>query len=269
MIGPWKIKVGGTRKSAKIYEFNALTCIDRVSGFPDGCRIDRKTAAHVAEKYKQVWLSHYPRPCFTGHDNGGEFQAEFCELLDDFAITDVPTTSRNPTGNAVCERLHLTVGNVLRVLIREQEPKTLKEAEMYMDSALATVFHAVRINVSETRGNSPGAIAFHRDMLHNIPVQVDLQRIQHLQQLKVDEDLLRANAKRYRHDYKVGERVLKRRFEYIKLEDQWDGPYLITRVHCNNTITIEIMPGIHERISIRRVKPYREPTASVLHPARP
>ena len=180
----------------------------------------------------------------------------------------MPTTSRNPTGNAICERLHLTVGNVLRALTREQEPKTLKEAEMYMDSALATAFHAVRINVSETRGNSPGAIVFHRDMLHNIPVQVDLGRIQQLQQLKVDENLMRANAKRHRHDYKVGERVLKRRFEHVKMEDRWDGPYEIIRVHCNNTITIQLMPGASERISIRRVKPYREPTASVLHPAR-
>ena len=140
---------------------------------------------------------------------------------------------------------------------------------MYMDSALATAFHAVRINVSETRGNSPGAIAFHRDMLHNIQVNVDLGRIQQLQQLKVDENLVRANAKRYRHDYKVGERVLKRKFEYVKLEDRWTGPFEIVRVHCNNTITIQLMPGATERINIRRVKPYREPTVSVLHPARP
>ena len=40
LIGPWKIKVGKTRKSAKVYGFNALTCINRVTGFPDGCRID-------------------------------------------------------------------------------------------------------------------------------------------------------------------------------------------------------------------------------------
>ena len=189
--------------------------------------------------------------------------------MDNFAVSNVPTTSRNPTGNAVCERLHLTVGNVLRALTREQEPKTLKEAEMYMELALATALHAVRINVSETRGNSPGSIAFHRDMLHNIQVEVDLGQIQRRAQLKVDEALVRANAKRHRHDYKVGERVLKRKFEYVKLEDRWTGPYEILQVHCNSNITIQLMPGVTERINIRRVKPYREPTASVLHPVRP
>ena len=76
---------------------------------------------------------------------------------------------------------------------------------MYMDSALATALHAVRINVLETCGNSPGSIAFHRDMLHNIQVEVDLGQIQRRQQLKVDENLVRANAKRHHHDYKVGE----------------------------------------------------------------
>ena len=54
----------------------------------------------------------------------------------------------------------MTTGNVLRALTREQEPKTLREAEEMMDQALATAFHAVRINVLETRGNSPGALAF-------------------------------------------------------------------------------------------------------------
>ena len=58
---------------------------------------------------------------------------------------------------------------------------------------------------------------------------------------KVDEDLLRANAKRYQHDYKVGEQVLKRKFEYVKLEDRWTGPYKICQVHCNNNIIIELL----------------------------
>ena len=71
------------------------------------------------------------------------------------------------------------------------------------------------------------------------------------------------------HDYKVGERVRKQKIEYVKLEDRWTGPFEIVRVHCNSTITIQLMLGATERINIWRVKPYREPTVSVLHPARP
>ena len=104
---------------------------------------------------------------------------------------------------------------------------------MYMDSALATSFHAVRINVSETRGNSPGVLAFHQDMLHNVPVQVNLANVQHRQQAKVNENLLRVNAHFYRHNYCVSERVMNCHFEYVKLEDRWDAPYRIRQVHCN------------------------------------
>ena len=211
----------------------------------------------------------YPRCSFVGHDNGGEFKADFQWLLEDFGITSIPSNSRTPTSNSIVERLHSTTGNILCALRRDKEPKTLQEAEEMMDEALATAFHAVRINVSETRGNSPGALAFHRDMILNIPLKIDFQDVQRRQQAKVDEDLLRANAKRYRHDYKVGERVLKRKFEYVKLEDRWTGPYKIRRVHCNNNITIELFPGVIERLSIRRVKPYREPAPTSLHPVRP
>ena len=80
---------------------------------------------------------------------------------------------------------------------------------------------------------------------------------------------MRANAKRHCHDYKVSKRLLKRKFEYVKLEDRWTGTYEILQVHCNSNITIQLMPGVTERINIHRVKPYREPTTSVLHPVRP
>ena len=81
--------------------------------------------------------------------NGGYFIGpEYCHLLEDFSITDVHTTSHNPIGNSIIERVHLTTRNVLRTFTREQEPKTLKEVEVYMDSALATAFHAVQINMS-------------------------------------------------------------------------------------------------------------------------
>jgi len=138
-----------------------------------------------------------------------------------------------------------------------------------MDSAIATAMHAVRTNVSESTQNSPGALAFRRDMLHNIPVSVDLAAIQQRRQVKVDADLLRINSKRYSHDYKIGERVLKLIHDPIKLEDRWEGPYPVTRVHSNGNVTMELRPGILERINIRRIKPYREPAPSVLTAARP
>jgi hypothetical protein len=35
------------------------------------------------------------------------------------------------------------------------------------------------------------------------------------------------------------------------------GPFNITRVHANGTVTIALAPGVIERVNIRRIKPYR------------
>ena len=124
--------------------------------------------------------------------------------------------------------------------------------------------HAIRINVSEATGNSPGAIAFHRDMLLNTPINVDIAEINKRRQLKVDRDTARMNTKRYAYDYKVGGKVMKKKHEYTKLEHRWSGPFEITQVHVNGNVTIRLQNGVTKRLNIRRLKPYNEPTESVL-----
>ena len=70
--------------------------------------------------------------------------------------------------------MHQTMGNVVRTLVHENKPRTLKHAHVIIDQALASASHAVRTNVNQTTGYAPGALAFHRDMLLNIPLVVDL-----------------------------------------------------------------------------------------------
>jgi transposase InsO family protein len=112
LIGPWKVKVGN-----KLCKFNALTCIDTASNLVELVRIDNKTAAHTRDKFSQTWLCRYPRPTRCVHDKGGEFIGrEFQWLLEMFSIKDICSTSKNPQSNAICERMHQTVENVLRIL---------------------------------------------------------------------------------------------------------------------------------------------------------
>ena len=121
--------------------------------------------------------------------------------------------------------------SILRELILREKPCTLADARVLVDSALATASHAVRTNVSQTTGYSPGALAFHRDMLLDVPIVADLLAIRERRQLSVDANLRRANAKRSSYDYQPGQEVLKKRHEYTKLGERWDGPYAIQRVH--------------------------------------
>ena len=253
LIGPWQVKVNGRK-----VEFNALTCIDTASNLVELIRIDNKTSRHVRSKFEQAWLARYPRPVRCVHDKGGEFiGSSFQWLLSMFAIKDVQTTSKNPQSNSVCERMHQTVGNVLRTHLHSNPPQNMTQARDIIDEALATAMHAMRTTVATTLGSTPGALAFSRDMFLNVPLVADWQAIATNREQAINENLRRANRKRRQYDYAPGQRVLKKVHDPTKLGERKTGPYIVERTHVNGTITIELRPGISERINIRRVEPYR------------
>ena len=268
LIGPWYVKTAG--RNGKAYEFYALTCIDRSTGFPDGIMIKRKTSAKVADKFNEVWLSRYPRPEVCAHDQGGEFIGpEFQRLLYDAGIISAPSTARNPQSNAVVERLHLTMGNSIRAQLADANPRTLTEAEDLMSKILQDTLYSVRANHSEATGYAPGALAFQRDMISNRPLTFDMDAINSRRQRRVDQDNKRMNSKRYSYDYQVGGQVMRKIFDPAKLEHKWEGPYTITQVHINGNLTIQVSEHMQQRLNIRRVKPYRQPTPSTLQQQQP
>ena len=170
LIGPWTVDV----KTGSFCEFMALTCIDRVTGLTKLIRIDDRTAMHVAAKFDKCWLLQYPWPITCCHDNGREFMGwEFQQLLTDFGIKDVPTTSSNPSSDGICKCMHQTVGTVISTPVHENKPRTLKHAQVIIDQALASASHAVRTNINQATGYAPGALSFHWDIVLNVPLVVD------------------------------------------------------------------------------------------------
>ncbi len=95
-------------------------------------------------------------------------------------------------------------------------------------------------------------------MILNIPLIADwhiiTQKCEHL----VNENLIRENNKQRRYDYVQNQRVLKIRHKPHNLGYRTAGPYKVLQTHVNGTLTIELKPGISERINIRRVIPYKE-----------
>jgi hypothetical protein len=55
----------------------------------------------------------------------------------------------------------------------------------------------------------------------------------------------------------VGKRVPKKVHDPTKLGVRTDGPITIERLHINGNITIQLHPGVTERINIRRFIPFR------------
>jgi hypothetical protein len=133
----------------------------------------------------------------------------------------------------------------------------MASARDIVDDALATAMHAMRTTVATTLGSAPDSLAFARDMFLNVPLIADWQSIARLSEHHVNENLRRANRKRYQFDYAPGQQVLKKVHDPTKLGVRTDGPYTIERVHVNGNLTIILRPGVTERINIRRVLPYR------------
>jgi transposase InsO family protein len=140
LIRPWQVTVQN-----ETFEFYALTCIDLATNFPEAIRIHSKHASHVGMHFVNIWLSRYPRPMKCIHDQGTKFiGADFQEVLRRAGIQDVPTTVCNPQANAVCEQLHQSVGNTLRILLAANPPNNVTNIVEMIDSALATALHAAR-----------------------------------------------------------------------------------------------------------------------------
>jgi len=251
-IGPWTIEAAGIKAT-----FNALTIIDTTTNLVEVIRLDNMTAAHTARKFEQAWLSRYPRPTRCIYDQGTNFKAEFLRCLYDNGIKRAPTTVKNPQANAICERMHQAVGNTLRVLQTLHPPAGITSMNELVDTALANAMYATRAVAHGTLKATPGSIAFSRDMILDIPFVADLALLQQKRQLLIDRRLVAANRRRISHDYQPGEEVLKLTYKSDKLQPRAEGPYTIEAVHTNGTITIRLNATTLERLSIRRVKPYR------------
>ncbi len=138
-----------------------MTCIDTALNLVELICVDNKTAKHILDKFTQSWLCQYPRPVRCLHDKGGEFIGQnFQWLLEIFGIKDVCSTSKNPQSNAICERMHQTVTNVLRTLVHTNPPQNMAQARDIIDDALATAMHAMQTTIATTLGSTPGALAF-------------------------------------------------------------------------------------------------------------
>ncbi len=253
LVGPWEINVGGQEM-----RFSALTMIDMVTNLVEMIRIDNKSSEHIALHFENSWLARYPCPKYCIFDQGGEFTGyPFQRTLARHGIGRRPTTSKNPQANSICERMHQAVGNSLRVLKTLNPPAGIADAKQLVDTAIAEAVFALRATVHGTLKATPGSIAFNRDMILDIPFQADLHLLQTRRQQLIDQRLIESNRKRFSYDYAVGDEVLKLVYKPDKLEPRAKGPYPILRVHANGTLTIRLSPTTIERISIRRVKPFR------------
>jgi hypothetical protein len=135
-------------------------------------QLNRGCADYVADLLEQVWFNQYPWPTEVICDRGKEFMAEVIKTLhDDYGIICKPITTRNPQVNAMVERAHQTLGNMLHTQnfqwmadINLQDP---------FSGVLSAVGFAMRATVHTTMHATPSQLVFNRDTIHNINFKAD------------------------------------------------------------------------------------------------
>ncbi len=73
-----------------------------------------KSSAQISNLVYKTWFSRYPRCRYILYDNGSEFKLHFQSLCDTYGIKHKPTSVKNPPVNAILERIHAVLGNMLR-----------------------------------------------------------------------------------------------------------------------------------------------------------
>ena len=256
LIGPYTIK----RKRKPDLHVKCVTMIDPATGWFEIAEYDDKQSITVANIVERMWLTRYPLPTQIIFDRGSEFMGQdFTDMIaKDYGIKKKPITVRNPQANAVLERVHQTLGNIVRTF--ELEDKYLDEDDPWAGILSAAAF-AIRSTYHTTLQASPGQLVFGRDMIFNIKHVANWQAIKQKKQQIIQKNNKRENAKRIPHEYRIGDLVLLTRNQPNKYERPYEGPYKIEEVLTNGTVCLK-KGVVIETVNIRRLQPFKAPTTN-------
>ena len=99
---------------------------------------------------------------------------EFSRMIkEDYGLRKKPITARNPQANSIIERVHQTVGQMLRTF-RVQDIEDLVNS---LDGILAAISFALRATVHTTTQYMPTQIVFGRDHILNLKQEIDCKII--------------------------------------------------------------------------------------------
>jgi transposase InsO family protein len=252
LIGPYKIR----RKGTNDLVCRCVTMIDPATGWFEIHQYDDKRSITVANIAEIEWFCRYPWPTQVTFDRGSEFIGkDFQKMIkEDYGVKGKPITVRNPQANAIVERVHQVIGNMIRTF--ELEDNYLDEEDPWKGILSATAF-AVRSTYHTTLQNSPGQLVFGRDMIFNIQHKANWEFIRQRKQQLIDKNNKRENSKRKQYVYKEGDLVLLKVGTENKYEAPYSGPFNILKINDNGTVRLKVK-SVVDTYNIRQLIPYHD-----------
>jgi transposase InsO family protein len=251
IVGPFSDKEASEDEHA---DYESLHCYDYVLSIIDSHSkwielVPMKiiNAENIVKAFDEAWLCRYLRPSIVITDNGKQFiAAEFRELLSSYGIDNRLTSTYNPQANAVVERVHGTIGNMIRA-----------SKALYWHESLPAICWALKAGYHQSLQSSTGELIFGRNMLQpalNVDRKALSSGANYLRDAQQTKDLQRHNKGRVDYNFKVDDFVYVQNPDPSKLENRFEGPYRILSVdHDHNTLTVENEDGEPYPVNFRRL----------------
>ena len=175
LIGPYTIDREDNDEPLTLW---CVTMIDPATGWFEIKEIKEKSADYIANLVELTWITRYPTPDIVVYDRGTKFMAEFAKMMgEDYGIKTKSITVRNPQANAIIERVHATIGNMLRTFKYED-----LDQEDPWSGILAAVMFATRATYHTTLGATPAQLVFGRDAILNTKFEANWNHIKQRKQ---------------------------------------------------------------------------------------
>jgi transposase InsO family protein len=228
--------------------------IDPATGWFEMAEIKTKRADVIANVIEQTWFNQYPWPTEVVLDRGTEFMAEFTEMIQrDYGVTKRPITARNPQANGIVERIHQTIGNMLRTF---RVHSTELDKEDPWSGILGAVMFATRATIHSTSRATPAQLVFGRDAMLNVQHEANWTYIKERRDKISSKNNKQENKKRRKYEYNVNDKVLLKMPTNLKYgTDAYTGPFKIVQVNDNGTVKIK-KGCVTDTYNIRNIKPY-------------
>ena len=219
--------------------------IDPATGWFELKTAKEKDAMAVASLVETTWLTRYPWPQEIVYDRGTEFMGDFATMIkDDYGIKTRPITTRNPQANAIIERIHQTLGNIIRTFELHSDADATDES---WDGILSAAMFALRATYHTTTQATPMQLVFGRDAILNLKFQADWNYIKQRKQEIINYNNKRENSKRIKHKYRPHDKVLLdvRGTTLSKYKSNpYKGPFEVLEVNDNGTVLLRMGPLI-------------------------
>ncbi len=256
----------GPLKTTDNSKAHVLCITDAYTKYSELCVVHNKEAQTIASAIISNWICRFGIPEQIFSDGGKEFANKLLSYICEFLkIAKNKITPAHPQGNAQVEIVNKSIKKYLT---------TMTENALDWIPLIPTLAFAYNTTCHSTTGFSPAHLMFGFQPKYstnmslpqttNGPIDGLLRHMFLNRQVATKNSLKNTEAYRQRHDEQIkDEKVTPGQFVFLdrriflntneKLEDKWEGPFVVLKTFTNGTVDI-LRKGRAIRVNKSRIK---------------